>query len=104
MNQALIEIAEKHMDRNWAEIGRSTLVGCSFCRAQFAPSEITKVYGWTDGRSEAFDRPLTEAEPNDTARCPKCELPYVIGDASGLPIADKQYLSALYEYWFNTNA
>ena len=102
MTDAQIEAAFDHMDHNWSEVIESQVVGCTFCRAQFGPTDVSHVYGWDEGA--AFDRPLQEAIPNDTVCCPKCDLPYVIGDASGLPVSDKNYLNAVFERWHNSNA
>jgi hypothetical protein len=39
------------------------------------------------------------AGPDSTAKCPKCRATWLIGDASGFPVADLQFLAAMNLFW-----
>lgn len=38
----------------------------------------------------------------DTALCPECGVDYVIGDATGYPVTDKEFLEAMHHHGFTT--
>ena len=69
------------------EILNSEVCGCFYCLHIFEPDTISE---WVD-----------EDGPNDeTALCPKCNIDAVIGSASGYPVTDKDFLQAMYKYYF----
>lgn len=74
--------AHERSSRHRAEIEASTQCGCFYCLAVFASEQVRQ---WCDNQS--------------TARCPKCGIDSVIGDASGYPI-DQQFLTRMNAYWF----
>jgi uncharacterized paraquat-inducible protein A len=77
--------AHKHTCDNADELRVSARCGCCYCRAVYDARTITD---WIDnGR---------------TARCPRCGLDAVIGDASGFAI-DDTLLRAMSEHWFATH-
>lgn len=80
--------AHEHSDHHRDELFNSEICGCFYCLATFKPDEIEE---WTN----EFDG----AEV--TALCPHCGIDSVIGSASGYPITH-EFLSQMYEYWFNT--
>ncbi len=78
-----IHEAHRHSSEHRAAIERSTLCGCFYCRRSYASAEIVE---WTDS--------------GETALCPRCGIDSVVGDASGFPVADKDFLSAMRSFWF----
>jgi hypothetical protein len=76
--------AHSHSSGNRAEVLRSGICGCFFCRIVFAPAEIRE---WA-------------VNDDDTAMCPQCGLDAVLGDASGLPVQETSFLDAMHSYWF----
>lgn len=99
--QADVLAAFDHFERNWGEIQRSKKAACTMCLAELSPQEVTKLYRFEDGI--AYEQPLASAVDSDTARCPKCDLPYVVGDA-GLPLNERGYLRAVHHHWHATPA
>jgi hypothetical protein len=80
----VLKEAHKHSIRHREEIAASERCGCFYCLAIFEPAAITD---WVD-------------EHDVTALCPKCGIDSVIGTASGFPIADFEFLTAMKEHWF----
>jgi hypothetical protein len=95
-SQADILAAYDHFEQNWGELQQSERGACTMCLAEFSPMDVRKLYRFEDG--VAYEQPLPGALVTDTARCPKCDLPYVIGDA-GLPLTASGYLSAVHKHW-----
>ena len=85
-----------HFEQNWGEILRSKSAACTMCLFEFHPKAVQALYRFEDGI--AYEQSLADAIDSDTARCPKCGLPYVIGDAE-LPIAAQGYLNAVHKQW-----
>lgn len=77
-----VQAAHRHSSNHRAEIESSTLCGCFYCCASFAPTEIVE---WVD--------------EGQTALCPKCGIDSVIGDRSGFAISEP-FLSTMKTYWF----
>lgn len=75
--------AHKHSIYHREELEKSEYCGCFYCLAVFEPSDITE---WIDG--------------DDTARCPFCGIDSVIGSASGYPVDDEDFLTAMHQHWF----
>ncbi len=69
--------------RNRAQLEKSALCGCFYCKRIYAPGEI---HQWVD--------------ENNTAVCPYCSVDSVIGSASGYPLVD-EFLQAMYTRWFS---
>ncbi len=77
--------AHAHSSYHRDELEKSTIVGCFDCLGTFSPGEITE---WADG--------------GDTAICPRCSVDAIIGDASGYPVTDSEFLSAMHNQWFSS--
>lgn len=75
--------AHKHSSGHRAEIKASEVCGCFYCGNIFPPSEIDM---WVNNGTYAT--------------CPKCSIDSVLGSASGLPVANKTFLDAMHERWF----
>jgi hypothetical protein len=76
--------ARPHCANHRVEIDASAAAGCFYCCETFTPDEID---AWIDEER--------------TAICPRCGIDSVIGDASGFPIADKNFLKRMREFWFD---
>ena len=77
-----LRVAHKKSINHRADIERSRLCGCFYCKAMFAPERIVE---WIDN--------------NSTALCPECGIDSVLGDASGVQI-DKSFLEKMHLAWF----
>ena len=95
-----IEEAHEHCFGNEAEIRASTFCVCYFCAsnslpsAYFSPSAIKEWLNPSGTGHQPGPLPLTDQA---TAFCPGCTFDMVIGDASGLPIQDPDFIAALNE-------
>ena len=76
--------AHEHSANHRAEIESSRVVGCFYCCDTYSPDLIDE---WIDD--------------GQCAMCPKCGIDAVIGDASGYPVTDKQFLSQMNKVWFS---
>jgi hypothetical protein len=85
--------AHKHCAAHRAEVQASELCGCFFCRAIFPPVAIS------DWIEEAGGE-LAKAQDPWTAICPMCKFDSVIGDASGFPASDSDFLEAMNRKYF----
>ena len=82
-----LEAAHKHSIFNRTEIVQSKLCGCFYCLQIFKPDEVI---AWTD-----------EEDPRGlTALCPHCGIDSVIGDRSGFPAGNEDFLKAMYRRYF----
>jgi hypothetical protein len=81
--QDIITASHKHTVRHKTEILESDTCGCFYCVTIFHPKDINK---WTDDEQ--------------TALCPNCGIDSVIGEKSGYPITDLDYLKQMNSYWF----
>ena len=77
-----LRVAHKKCINHRAEIERSQLCGCFYCRETFGPDRIVD---WVDKDS--------------TALCPECGIDSVIGDASGVQVT-KSFLEEMHAAWF----
>lgn len=84
--QTYLAQASKKTIHNAEEVNRSEACRCFFCGYQFGPSEIDYIH--------------SAYEPT-TASCPMCGIDAVLGDASGFPINDGEFVLACSETWFN---
>jgi hypothetical protein len=80
-----LKAAHRHCGRHRAEIERSEVCGCCYCRRTYPPTEIVR---WID-RGEG------------TALCPHCGIDSVIGSASPYPVSDAAFLAAMHARWFS---
>jgi len=83
-SNAILEAAHKHTTGHRAELERSSVCGCFYCRRTFVPSEVGI---WLD-------------EGDGTALCPHCAVDSVIGSASGYPVAEQAFLDDMHAHWF----
>lgn len=82
-NQDIINASHKHTIRHRAEILQSDVCGCFYCITIFRPKDIID---WIDDEQ--------------TAICPNCGIDSVIGDKSGYPVIDNNFLKQMNSYWF----
>ena len=75
-----LEAAKSHATDNEAEILTSHECGCFFCRSRFGARDIVD-WDYDAGHTEAI--------------CPECGMASVIGDASGFPVTDKEFLKEM---------
>jgi len=75
----------EHSINNKNELSKGELAACYYCCAVLRASEIDE---WCDG----------ECDGDGTAICNKCGVDTVIGEASGLPIKDIDFLKGMH-YW-----
>lgn len=88
-DKTILEKAHKHCSKHRQEILNSKLCGCFYCESVFKPSEITE---WTDE---------DENNRGQTALCPECGIDSVIGEKSGYPVTDVEFLKEMHKYWFD---
>lgn len=74
----------KHRKYNRDEIARSNKCCCYYCEKTFDAYEIKE---WV------------EADARQTAICPYCGKPFVLGDASNLPIYDFDFIDDMSNDW-----
>lgn len=84
---AEIKDAHQRSIHHRADVESSTLCGCFYCLAQFAPSAIVE---WVDEDDDGR---------GSTATCPRCGIDSVLGDRSGFPISP-EFLAEMQRYWF----
>lgn len=80
--------AADHAGNNRVEIAKSESCGCYYCLAVFLPSEILVWLTDPEGGTGEF------------AVCPYCGMEAVLGDASGYPVTDADFLKKMNELWF----
>lgn len=83
------EEAHEHSSNNRLEISSSSICGCFHCCKSF---EAKKVTNW-----------IKERLGGETAMCPLCNIDSVIGDASGYPVTDEEFLHVMNGHWFSAN-
>jgi hypothetical protein len=69
--------------RNREALEKSTVCGCFYCMETYRPSEVTD---WV--------------EIENTALCPRCGIDAVLGDHTGLPVTEPEFLRAMHQHWF----
>jgi hypothetical protein len=82
-SQDIIIDSHKHTARHKTEVLHSVNCGCFYCITTFSPADIIE---WTDDEV--------------TALCPNCGMDSVIGDKSGYPVTDTDFLKQMNFYWF----
>lgn len=85
----LIKQAHKATIYHEKQIRDSKVCTCFYCGYQFDP-QIEEELDWID------EGPNKER----TLRCPMCMIDCVIGDASGFPITDDDFIFTCTENWF----
>ena len=75
--------AHRHATGNKDAIAISEICGCFYCCLSYPAKSVTRFLAI-----------------ENTALCPECTIDSVMGDASGLPVADKSFLLAMHEVWF----
>ena len=79
----VLEAAHKQSMPNRESLRKSTRFGCFFC---LHVQDVSAIQEWGDN--------------GNTALCPNCKIDSVIGDATGLPVTDRSFLSAMHARWF----
>jgi hypothetical protein len=92
-SEECLSAAHKHTIHHRDEILRSTTCTCFYCGYQFDPRHETEPLAWTDTNPEKHPAP--------TLLCPMCGIDCVIGDASGYPVSDPEFVRAFTRRWFN---
>ena len=77
-----LRVAHEKSANHRADVERSRLCGCFYCKEMFRPDRIVE---WID--------------EGDTALCPICGIDSVIADGSGLLIT-RDFLEAMQAAWF----
>ncbi len=85
--------AHEHIAHNKSEILNSTACACFYCGFTFNPQKDLDCLFWTDTNDKEGRDP--------TGCCPKCQLDFLMGSASGFPVTDKTFLLDCSWYWFN---
>jgi hypothetical protein len=81
--ETFIRAAHRHCTANRKAIKASASCGCFYCRESFSASRVDDFI-----------------EDEDTALCPVCGIDSVLPDASGLPVTEPPFLTAMHAYWF----
>ena len=81
--------AHKATVYNQEQIKKSKTCTCFYCGYIFNPQEIEELE-WTDLKSPK----------GATLLCPMCGIDCILGDASGYPIQDPEFINACTEDWF----
>ena len=96
-SEKLLTAAFKHILRNKKEIERSQQCCCYQCVSIFPAHSVKK---WIEEVHDAM--PI---DPNDWAErgvlsgcCPNCDFDNVIGDASGFPVSDPDFVEEMRKF------
>ena len=84
-----IEAAYEKTLHHEQEILASKVCTCFFCGNQFDPQNVAD-YDWWD----------EESPKGKTAVCTNCGIDCIIGDASGFPVNDEDFIQACTLAWF----
>ena len=87
--------AHRQSSQNRRELEASKFCGCFYWCATYEAAGISAYIedDWNDG-------PPPQVLGKWTARCAKCDIDSVLGDASGLPVTDSEFLHAMRKLWF----
>jgi len=83
--RSTLDAAHRHSSNHRTELESSEVCGCFFCHHTLIAADIEE---WIEDEGE-------------TALCPHCGVDAVIGSASGYPVADRSFLSAMHSRWFS---
>jgi transcription elongation factor Elf1 len=75
--------SHKHTIHHKNEVLKSDICGCFYCTSTFQAIEILE---WTD--------------EGETALCPNCGIDSVIGNNSGYPVSNIDFLKQMHKHWF----
>ncbi len=87
-NEDYLEAAHVHCFENGPEVRASSRVGCIACARNFEASLVTEIK-------------LLSRENEETAFCPVCSFDTIIGDASGYPVENADFLIAMSQKYQN---
>jgi hypothetical protein len=93
-SQDVLIAAHRHSSQNRQELQASTNCGCFYCCEIYA----AEISAWIE--DDWNGGPPLQERDKWTARCAKCDIDSVLGDASGLPVSDRQFLIAMHKHWF----
>lgn len=82
-NREILDSAHKHTFKNKTEILQSVNCSCFYCMKVFRADDIIE---WVD--------------EEQTAMCPLCSIDAVLGDKSGFPVNDMEFLKQMHARWF----
>lgn len=88
-DDSMYKQASEHTYLNYDEVKRSQYAGCYCCQRTFPASII-------DFNEHCIASNL-DGTQEPTVFCPYCEVDYVIGDASGFPVINKEFLQYMWE-------
>lgn len=81
--QSILIASHNQSSRHRKNILQSDNCGCFYCQSVFKPADILE---WIDD--------------DLTALCPNCGIDSVIGDKSGYPVTDLDFLKQMHTHWF----
>ena len=84
-----IETAHKATLHNETAIMQSTVCTCFYCGFQFNANQAKDLEWWDETNPKG-----------KTIVCPMCGIDVVVGDASGFPVTDNEFIIACTEAWF----
>ena len=79
------DVIWRHHEHNREEIERSETCSCIYCMKSYKAADVKDWSKWHAYKS---------------ALCPKCGKMQVIGDASGLPVDDPEFIRSVNDLWF----
>lgn len=85
-----IEQAHKATIHHERDILNSSVCTCFYCGYQFDPHNEKEEIEWWD----------EESPKGKTIVCPMCLIDCVVGNASGFPVTDHDFIMACTEAWF----
>ncbi len=84
-----VELAHKATFANESQILESDSCTCFYCGHTFNPKDEESLYWITES-----------AGREKTLQCPMCGIDCLIGNASGFPIHDPEFITIFTESWF----
>lgn len=85
-SESFLQNAHGYAFRNRRLLNVSDTCACFYCLNTFKPSTILE---WIDSKNP------------DTAMCPICGIDAIIGDKSGMPIDDIEFLKQMQSIYFS---
>jgi hypothetical protein len=84
-----IEAAHKATIFHEKDIMASSVCTCFYCGYQFDPHKEKDLEWWDETNPKGR-----------TLACPMCGIDCIVGDASGFPVTDQDFIMACTEEWF----